>query len=1336
MTLYHSSYLTPLLVSALAFAAMVPKAATAEDQTWAIIASPSVRELGIADLLTARLTNLEGVSLVERDEQAVAQNELELAALYQSTSARQRIELGKRVASQMLIVLDLTTVQQVDTQAAAASRNNNRRGTNRRGTEFEDDDLPVSEVQVLRVLICHCATGVRVARQSINLPTTPTETVVDELQKTVTRAQTKLQNGLKYIVGLSPPIAKGVRQYDRQLQASVGELIESALFAQQGVAVIELEEAQAILEELSESADSALERAVPVLLSPELIPPTGAHANQQVPAVRLVAKFHDGSTKQQLVEVDSPSKLATALTKPILSLLDGLPDGSNAEANAEFQRSWLIEQADNCTRLGEWKAAIDLRHAALLIDGEDTRQRTELLLDERLLLRHLATTPAVYAPWPGKPNTVDRAVAILDIYYDQLAQQEFLIRNAKVDAMEARRMITSQGYAAYQSGLRKQEVEANPEITTLLEQAEARRKQHLMAIAAPLFQLPLPEDHEQGYKRRALRADLQDGLLRLVHRRIDFKDPQIKDVEAMAQIWMTAVPDGLTYSSPLSSITYQLFPEARDIQEKSRYHQRTYQERSITAEQWEALLMTMSNVDHTSMRLAARAELLKWRWHLIDANTPLEEIKLLHDFALATQCELEAFPVKDNRGRSYWGGGGDPKVAIKSLTWLLYRFSIMPDPFGPRRQLTASPAPQKPRATKQGRRDNFVLNLTPLELTLAEQDTALPNPDGRHRFVWRGFNYGGPRRNDGPHWLACGDELDVLWSSQAVLYIAQPGTVERLTIDGKLLTDVNDIRFDGQRIWMATGNGEILVFDQRLQLTHRIDSKAGLPGGEHNLLVQPLGGGRAMATGSFGNPLRSWCAIIDLSEADTKIHLFHEAREVERREFALGPGKRSLEDRAKLGFVPMFIIQAPYARTAGDTIDDAVCIGIARSPNNRCDALLFVDVDTLQVTAATSDRVFGYARQNALYDHSQFTVMDGKVYHSSAFDHLLADLGVTGRWQNQLRPAGNRWPSFIQLGSHLHLPFADAWYLIDPAEETAENLLPDRIRQQLAIEPSTFVRSAHYGLVGIGNTGRMYQVEMKGDRPALNLSTPPSQASTDGQPSQSAPAQLQASAASNQVAKVTPAELDTMRSHIEQLTGRGIELPAEHLSIYKSGYGSLDCLMPRISSHDAYLDPPVKKDGYRYDFVDGRLVQITSVETDLPHTEIYYDDSGLPMLVVTFYTDQRTNKHRPTRYKWASFDEQQRLQRVVEFNDEMSVASIYVLETEGNYLSRDQLTYSPDGVLRRRSSSQPPVDQDGQPLTSAELARAAYSPLQQKLLEPTRIGLQPYYPMSGSIAGE
>ncbi len=72
---------------------------------WAVLATPKVQELGLADLLAVELGKEPGLTLGERDQIAAALKELTLNQALGAEAAGQRLKIGKLLKADALILL-------------------------------------------------------------------------------------------------------------------------------------------------------------------------------------------------------------------------------------------------------------------------------------------------------------------------------------------------------------------------------------------------------------------------------------------------------------------------------------------------------------------------------------------------------------------------------------------------------------------------------------------------------------------------------------------------------------------------------------------------------------------------------------------------------------------------------------------------------------------------------------------------------------------------------------------------------------------------------------------------------------------------------------------------------------------------------------------------------------------------------------------------------------------------------------------------------------------------------------------------------------------------------
>ncbi|NND99628.1 MAG: hypothetical protein HKN47_20110, partial [Pirellulaceae bacterium] len=74
-------------------------------QRWAIIAAPPVVQSGLSDLLTVALSGDDSIKLVERERLQDVMGELELMSLFRADKVASRLQVGKTLRADGLIIL-------------------------------------------------------------------------------------------------------------------------------------------------------------------------------------------------------------------------------------------------------------------------------------------------------------------------------------------------------------------------------------------------------------------------------------------------------------------------------------------------------------------------------------------------------------------------------------------------------------------------------------------------------------------------------------------------------------------------------------------------------------------------------------------------------------------------------------------------------------------------------------------------------------------------------------------------------------------------------------------------------------------------------------------------------------------------------------------------------------------------------------------------------------------------------------------------------------------------------------------------------------------------------
>ncbi len=341
------------------------------------------------------------------------------------------------------------------------------------------------------------------------------------------------------------------------------------------------------------------------------------------------------------------------------------------------------------------------------------------------------------------------------------------------------------------------------------------------------------------------------------------------------------------------------------------------------------------------------------------------------------------------------------------------------------------------------------------------------------------------------HLHRCDDTTDLLYSRRHVLVMRQPGLADEVFVDeGDSITDAC---WDGRNIWVAYGKqARIAVISGDGKRVGEFGEPQGLPPADKALLLCPLGQGRVFACGAFGEPVRSWCAVLDL--AGPGVRVLHRATGVVDPRTSQGQmtyGGTDEEKRRRLegppidtAFFPIWLL--PLTRP-GQSAPEAVLVG--RSPNdNGLSSIWPLRVD-LDGDVSCFDVQYDFP-----LPHSLRRIASGGYLWATGGSSMWQWAGPNRHWpdglawrqvlQRRLWSASQLTNQSVQTGETV-LPLGDrvyvagckvlhvenhrasaigtAWAACDPAEATCRLLLPAPLEQG-----GMGGISVHYGLVGWG----------------------------------------------------------------------------------------------------------------------------------------------------------------------------------------------------------------------------------------------------------------------------
>jgi hypothetical protein len=330
---------------AMVFFVLPLSTAAAEEHTlerWALLATDEVVESGLLDLLTVALSQQESLQLVERESIQVAMRELQLSALVQADQAPQRLQLGKTLKANALMVLSL-------------DRQEDRR--------------------LLRVVVCEAQLGVRLweGRFACN-DNADIEKLVQHCAVTVNEVRQRFAGGVRHIIAAPPFLSEDFGQRFHYLQTRCPDLLRSSLMSHAGVAVVEIEEARAILREMESTLSGGLERPIATMVNATYQVTQPDHERRRF--VQLKFELAHGDDRREQFEKTLPLEsldawLLTDFTRHLLSSSENRAPALSVKTQKEI----LGRHAQRFAELGAWQESVALREAALALDPHDALQR-------------------------------------------------------------------------------------------------------------------------------------------------------------------------------------------------------------------------------------------------------------------------------------------------------------------------------------------------------------------------------------------------------------------------------------------------------------------------------------------------------------------------------------------------------------------------------------------------------------------------------------------------------------------------------------------------------------------------------------------------------------------------------------------------------------------------------------------------------------------------------------------------------------------------------------------------------------------------------------------------
>lgn len=370
-----------------------------EVKRWAIVCSTEVRETGLPDLLTAKLTDVSGIELVERDLLDEVANELRISNDSFADTRESRLKLGSRLGADSLLLI--------------SSKKSKKQ-------------------EILHVIICECRYGARLHEFVGDTSAYNVDELANLCAETVKSVHARFADGVKQIVGVAPFQSLNLTHELDQYQQGFRYILESSLLTYDGVAVVEIDEARAIQKELAIANSNQKQReAAPTVLVNGKFETEKSETN-----LEYQLQFHIQATNEQ---ENGWEYRADTLDQVIEYLKTELPaklienDIARDGGGIELQLEWLTRQADSFSLRGDWNESTGLREAAILLTPENASLRTKNIAD---YIAYCSTplNSTAFADPDQRRTEGRRLLSNFQSYHDHF---EFLIRNRQLTVNQA-----------------------------------------------------------------------------------------------------------------------------------------------------------------------------------------------------------------------------------------------------------------------------------------------------------------------------------------------------------------------------------------------------------------------------------------------------------------------------------------------------------------------------------------------------------------------------------------------------------------------------------------------------------------------------------------------------------------------------------------------------------------------------------------------------------------------------------------------------------------------------------------------------------------------------------
>ncbi|NND96351.1 MAG: hypothetical protein HKN47_03355, partial [Pirellulaceae bacterium] len=294
--------------------------------------------------------------------------------------------------------------------------------------------------RVCRVVVCDARLGVRLWQGEFAFAeNADSEALAKKCVAVVDEVRRRFQGGIDQIVAVPPFVAEDfVHRFD-YMQTRLRDLISDSLMSRRGVAVVEIDEAKAIGQELQATLAAGIDRPIATVVkgSYNVTVPNDPDQRRIELMIELVEDRDVRQRVRKSLRIDDVGHwIATEFVPRLLEANQNRAPMLSPDVQKEMFRRHAQRFAD----LGDWERSTALREAVLVLDPNNVQQRA-LLISEYQYGFAKDIDNYWYSRWGARVHSpVDRERALgkaAEDYCLGLGHLAYLVRNQLIGRTDA-----------------------------------------------------------------------------------------------------------------------------------------------------------------------------------------------------------------------------------------------------------------------------------------------------------------------------------------------------------------------------------------------------------------------------------------------------------------------------------------------------------------------------------------------------------------------------------------------------------------------------------------------------------------------------------------------------------------------------------------------------------------------------------------------------------------------------------------------------------------------------------------------------------------------------------